>query len=189
MEYDELLQRAIDPDEQVLWVGKPEDSEPLEGVYKKRFIRKLVAGIVIAAALIIGYIIGANINHAQIYPLVIAVILVLAFLAPLNCVTAPKKLRKTTYAFTNKRVIVLRDTAHTVEYGLIKTAALKTDEAGRLTLLCGEDAVNLKPELWREDALLGEHMNDNMDECESLVMFGLPKDKKLMGIISEYLPA
>ena len=119
----------------------------------------------------------------------IAVILVLAFLAPLNCVTAPKKLRKTTYAFTNKRLIVLRDTAHTVEYGLIKTAALKTDEAGRLTLLCGEDAVNLKPELWREDALLGEHMNDNMDKCESLVMFGLPKDKKLMGIISEYLPA
>ena len=54
MEYDELLQRAIDPDEKVLWVGKPEDSEPLEGVYKKRFIRKLVAGIVIAAALIIG---------------------------------------------------------------------------------------------------------------------------------------
>ena len=47
MEYDELLQRAIDPDEKVLWVGKPEDSEPLEGVYKKRFIRKLVAGIVI----------------------------------------------------------------------------------------------------------------------------------------------
>ena len=154
MEYDELLQRAIDPDEKVLWVGKPEDSEPLEGVYKKRFIRKLVAGIVIAAALIIGYIIGANKNHAQIYPLVIAVILVLAFLAPLNCVTAPKKLRKTAYAFTDKRVIVLRDTAHTVE-----------------------------------DALLGEHMNDNMDECESLVMFGLPKDKKLMGIISEYLPA
>ena len=66
MEYDELLQRAIDPDEQVLWVGKPEDSEPLEGVYKKRFIRELVAGIVIAAALIIGYIIGANKNHAQI---------------------------------------------------------------------------------------------------------------------------
>jgi len=32
-------------------------------------------------------------------------------------------------------------------------------------------------------------MNDNMDKCESLVMFGLPKDKKLMGIISEYLPA
>ena len=108
MEYDELLQRAIDPDEKVLWVGKPEDSEPLEGVYKKRFIRKLVAGIVIAAALIIGYIIGANVNRAQIYPLVIAVILVLAFLAPLNCVTAPKKLRKTTYAFTNKRLIVLR---------------------------------------------------------------------------------
>ena len=189
MEYDELLQRAIDPDEKVLWVGKPEDTEPLEGVYKKRFIRKLVAGIVIAAALIIGYIIGANVNRAQIYPLVIAVILVLAFLAPLNCVTAPKKLRKTTYAFTNKRLIVLRDTAHTVEYGLVKTAALKTDEAGRLTLLCGEDSVNLKPEQWREDALLGEHMNDSMDECDSLVMFGLPKDKKLMGIISEYLPA
>ena len=170
MEYDELLQRAIDPDEKVLWVGKPEDTEPLDGVYKKRLI-------------------GANVNRAQIYPLVIAVILVLAFLAPLNCVTAPKKLRKTTYAFTNKRLIVLRDTAHTVEYGLIKTAALKTDEAGRLTLLCGEDAVNLKPEQWREDALLGEHMNDSMDECDSLVMFGLPKDKKLMGIISEYLPA
>ncbi len=182
MEYDELLQSAIDPDEKVLWVGKPEDSEPLEGVYKKRFIRKLVAGIVIAAALIIGYIIGANMNHAQIYPLVIAVILVLAILAPLNCVTAPKKLRKITYAFTDKRVIVLHDIAHTVEYGLIKAAALKTDEAGRLTLL-------RKPERWREDALLGEHMNDNLDECESLVMFGLPKDKKLMGIISEYLPA
>lgn len=188
MDYENLLKRELDEGENVLWLGKPEDSEPLVGCYKKRFFKELITSIVIAAALIIGYIVGVKANGATLYPLVIIVIAVIAALAPINCYTAPKKLRKTAYAFTDKRVAVIRETAHCVEYGKIKTAALRTDDIGYVTLLCGEDAVNLKPAHWREDSLLGEHMSDSMEECESLVMFGLPKDKKLMGIISAKLP-
>ena len=188
MEHEELLKRELDEGEKVLWIGKPQDSEPLMGCYKKRFFKELITSIVIAAALIIGYIVGVSINNATLYPLVIIVILVIAALAPVNCYTAPKKLRKTAYAFTDKRVAVIRETAHCVEYGKIKEAALRTDDNGYITLLCGPDAVNLKPDHWREDSLLGEHMSDSMEECESLVMFGLPKDKNLMGYISAKLP-
>lgn len=188
MEHENLLMRELDEGEKVLWVGKPVDSEPLEGIYKKRFFRELITSLIIAAALITGYVIGVNSNHATLYPLVIIVIVVITALAPINCYTAPGKLKKTTYAFTDKRVAVIRETAHCVEYGKIKAAALRTDDGGYVTLLCGHDAIGLKPDHWREDSLLGEHMSDSMEECESLVMFGLPKDKSLMGIISAKFP-
>lgn len=188
MDHEQLLMRELDEGENVLWVGKPQDSEPLIGCYKKRFTKELITSLVIAAALITGYIIGVRKNDATLYPLIIVVIAVIAALAPINCYTAPKKLRKTLYAFTDKRIAVIRDTAHTVEYGKIKEAALKTDDCGYISLLCGPDAVRLKTDRWREDALLGEHMSDSMEECESLVLFGLPKDKQLMGLISAKLP-
>ena len=184
---DELLKTSLEPGEQLLWSGQAEPFETLDVVYKKRFTIVTAVCALVAVLLIIGYIIIAR--EVGVKLLFILLILALTAIAPLNVISDAGKLRKTLYAVTDRRLITVREAVRSVAYDKIQEAALRKDEAGHTSLLCGVDALKGKPWKLRECAVLGPRFDPEDDStCQGFVFYAVQDVDGLKKALGDRLP-
>ena len=101
---------------------------------------------------------------------------------------ASKIRKRALYAITDKRLLILTDSAKSVEYSAISAAKLDRDEDGHTSLLCGEDAIKAKPWKRRAAMLSGAITDDNTGMCERFVMYALPDADKVKETLKPFLP-
>lgn len=162
---EEKLKVNLDKDEKLVWCGKPTTYQTMDAVYKPAFIKSCIIGIVAFAVLSVLYLWCLSKFETGMKAWLFVIFAMLTGFKPLSYFTDASKLRKATYAVTDKRLLIVGEDARAMPLEQLKTAAVKTDEAGMNTLLCGENSFKLKSSKWREAALFArtdmEHEKDN----------------------------
>ena len=184
---EELLQNALEPEETVLWTGKCGSFETLDCVHKKDFTVKVIVAASIALALTAAYLIaiwGQRVNLVMIL-----LFFLLASIAPLNILSDAGKLRKITYLATDRRLLVMRDSVKGMPYEKILCARLFKDEAGCVSLVCGNGGFKTKPRKLREAAVIGPVMVEEGEMvCDRLVFYNVDDVAGLKKILKDKLP-
>ena len=175
---DELLEKTVNPDETLLWSGKPEKFETLDKTFKPIFTKKLIISLAIAAALTVTYILLAAKSETSVKWILLAVVWVLCALSPINIFKDSKTIgSKMSYAITDKRYIILTDTAKAVEIDKCGKVIFHTDSDGHTSLVTGLDGEkNLKAN-FREAAVVGPSMDIETDKCDRFIMYAIPDVK------------
>ena len=185
---EELLKESLREEEKLLWSGSPEPFETLDKTHKTPFIRNGIITGLITIAICVAYVILANIEDVPLKPGVLVIVAACGIFIIVRALLDASKIRKRVqYAITDKRLIVLTDSAKSVEYSAVSAAKLDKDGDGHASLLCGEDAIKAKP--WKRRALVltGAVTNDTTGVCESFVMYALPETDKVKEILKPYL--
>ena len=186
---EELLKEALREDEKLLWSGRPEAFETLDKTHKSPFIRSGIITAVVTIALCVAYVILAKANDVPLKPAVLVIVAACGiFIIVRGLLDASKIKKRVLYAITDKRLIILTDSAKSVEYSAINVAKLDRDEDGHTSLLCGEDAIKARPWKRRAAVLSGAITNENTGMCERFVMYALPDADKIKEILKPYLP-
>lgn len=186
---EELLKESLREDEKLLWSGRPEAFETLDKTHKSPFIRRGIITAVVTVALCVAYVILVRAKEAPVKPAVLVIVAACGIFIILRGLLDASKIRKRAcYAITDKRLIILTDSAKSVEYSAINVAKLDRDEDGHTSLLCGEDAIKARPWKRRAAVLSGAITNENTGMCERFVMYALPDADKIKEILKPYLP-
>ena len=186
---EELLKEALREDEKLLWSGRPEAFETLDKTHKSPFIRSGIIAAVVTIALCVAYVILAKAKDVPLKPAVLVIVAACGIFIILRGLNDASKIKKRVlYAITDKRLIILTDSAKSVEYSAISAAKLDRDEDGHTSLLCGEDAIKARPWKRRAAVLSGAITNENTGMCERFVMYALPDADKIKEILKPYLP-
>ena len=179
--------KILDDGEQLLWRSAPAKFETLDAVYKPKLIRSIVIALIAAAIVVGGYIALALKNDAGVKPVMIIIIVALAFISPIGFFSDAKKLRKSfEYAVTDQRLLIITENVSGMAFTAIKEAKLITDKAGVTSLVCGKRALGSKPEKLRGLAASGCHLTDD-GECDCLVFYSVSDPARLKKILSPYL--
>ena len=165
----EQLKEALQEGEQLLWQGKAENFETLDRTHKQNLIMTTAISLGIALAICIAYIAAAGI--ANVKPLLILIILLIACIGPFNAFGDGKKLKKMIYAVTDQRILAVSDDVRAVEFDKVDAAEFRRDADGHTSLLLGRDAVKSKATKWRQYTVVGPHMNE--EEPPKLETFAL----------------
>lgn len=182
---EDNVQISLEPGEQILWQGKPEPFKTLDKTHKKSFAVKASIGGLIAIIISAVYVL-AVINTAPIKIFVFPVVFILCGIPAFNLLGDASKLRKTVYLATDRRLISVRDSAHDMKYTCIHEAAFRTDRDGHVSLLCGDEAMKLKPEKWREAAVVGQRATEGPG-CHRFVFYAPTDTDVLKAILNEHL--
>lgn len=186
---EELLKESLREEEKLLWSGRPEAFETLDKTHKTPFIRKGIITALVTIALCVAYVVLAKIEEAPLKPAVLVVIAACgAFIIARDLLDASKIRKRAFYAITDKRLLVLTDTAKSVEYSAINAAKLDKDEDGHVSLLCGNDGIKAKPWKRREAVLTGSCTDDSTGLCERFVLYAIPDADKVKEILKPFLP-
>ena len=186
---EELLKESLREDEKLLWSGRPEAFETLDKTHKSPFIRRGIITAVVTIALCVAYVILVRAKEAPVKPAVLVIVAACGIFIILRGLLDASKIRKrTSYAITDKRLLILTDSAKSVEYSAISAAKLDRDEDGHTSLLCGEDAIKARPWKRRAAVLSGAITNENTGMCERFVLYALPDADKIKEILKPYLP-
>ena len=186
---EELLKESLREDEKLLWSGRPEAFETLDKTHKSPFIRRGIITAVVTVALCVAYVILVRAKEAPVKPAVLVIVAACGIFIILRGLLDASKIRKrTSYAITDKRLLILTDSAKSVEYSAISAAKLDRDEDGHTSLLCGEDAIKARPWKRRAAVLSGAITNENTGMCERFVLYALPDADKIKEILKPYLP-
>ena len=186
---EELLKESLREDEKLLWSGRPEAFETLDKTHKSPFIRSGIITAVVTIALCVAYVILVRAKEAPLKPAVLVIVAACGiFIIVRGLLDASKIKKRVLYAITDKRLIILTDSAKSVEYSAISAAKLDRDEDGHTSLLCGEDAIKARPWKRRAAVLSGAITNENTGMCERFVMYALPDADKIKEILKPYLP-
>ena len=185
---EEILKPVMDEDEKVIWTGRPESFETIDKTHKTSFIRRTITTVVVTAVLFALYFFAIGRTGAEVKMGLIVIILLLSgyiVISPL--LHASQLRRKTRYAVTDKRLVIINGEPKAMPYSNITIAALKSDNDGHSTLLCGPEAVKESPTKWRSDAALGIRTNNDSGLCDSLVMYAVPDPEALREALRPYL--
>ena len=186
---EELLKESLREEEKLLWSGRPEPFEPLDKTHKSPFIRSGIITALVTIAICVAYVILTGINNAPLKPAVLVIVAACGIFIILRGLLDASKIRKRAlYAITDKRLLILTDSAKSVEYSAISAAKLDRDEDGHTSLLCGEDAIKAKPWKRRAATLSGAITDDNTGMCERFVMYALPDADKVKETLKPFLP-
>lgn len=185
---EEQFREHLMEGEQLLWTGRPESFETLDKTNKTSIIVGLVIKAIITLGILLLFIISAQ-ENGGVKPGVIAFILAFAAFAFANPFLIARRLRKKTlYGLTDKRIMRAGANDQAVPYDRIRNAVLRTDADGHTSLLCGPRAVRLKPRQWRGEADASFINTAGEPEAERVILYALPMDDKLKGLLNKYLP-
>lgn len=186
---EELLKESLREDEKLLWSGRPEAFETLDKTHKSPFIRSGIIAAVVTIALCVAYVILAKAKDVPLKPAVLVIVAACGiFIIVRGLLDASKIRKRTSYVITDKRLLILTDSARSVEYSAINVAKLDRDEDGHTSLLCGEGAIKMKPWKRRVAVLSGAITDDDTGMCERFVLYALPDADKIKEILKPYLP-
>lgn len=170
--------------ETVLWTGKPEFIV-LDKTNRGFILAK--TGIVLAAMVmfLVYYLNFVAETGAQLKVSVFFLVAALTALVILPEVLDANKLKKASYAATDRRLIVLiGNNVDSVEFGKIKAYRFSEDADGQISLLCGRRAMDSKPRLRRLYTILGARLTEDKSACDSFVMYGVPEANALEQLLS-----
>lgn len=183
---EEKLNAYLDKDEKLLWCGKPAAYETMDAVYKPAFVKSCIVGIISFAVLSVLYLWGLSKSSAGVKGWLFVLFAVFAVYKPMSYFADAAKLRKSVYAVTDKRLLIINEDVRELALSVLKSAAVKTDEAGNSTLLCGENSLKLKATKWRDAARFARVDSEN--EGDSRFAFYAVEDVEgLKAALSEYV--
>ncbi len=186
---EEELRALLAEDETLLWSGRPEPFETMDKTNKRSIEIGLGVKACIAMILLAFYIRETRRIAEAIMPGIVIFIAALAVFALLYPFRTARRLRnKTLYGMTDKRILRVGASVGHVPYGRIERAALRTDEDGHVTLLCGPQTQNLRPSQWRNAADVAFINNADESEAASVILYALPVDDELRALLHKYLP-
>lgn len=183
---EEKLKAYLDKDEKLLWCGKPAAYETMDAVYKPAFVKSCVWGALTFVILSALYLLGLSKYSAGVKVWLFAVFAMVAVFKPLSYFTDAAKLRKSVYAVTDKRLLIINEDVRELALSMLKSAAVKTDEAGNSTLLCGESSLKLKATKWREAARFARFDAEHEDE-NRYAFYAVEDVEGLKAALSEYV--
>ena len=186
---EERLQGMLTEGETLLWSGQPEPFKIIDRTNQKGLIASFIVKLIATAAILMLYFRVALSGDAGVQPgVVILILLVAAFAFYYPVHTATRLRRSTYYGLTDRRILRVGTKDESVPYDRIKNAALRTDEDGQSTLLCGPHAVKLRPGRWRNEADVPFDNDTRAPEAQSVILYALPMDERLRGLLKQYLP-
>lgn len=176
----DYLNGILENGEKVLWEGKPEPFELLEGVYKKSILTKwIILGAVYIAA-VGGYMVksisrGDAFANIMMLVVVLTIFLVLFIMAP---VSDRKALLNTKYVITDKRAIVInKDGAKSIT--LDKQTRCKVAHLENHTdVICFGEACEVKDNNIRSIAVRGVSAGKSKD-LTGLIIYSVSDAKEL----------
>ena len=186
---EEKIRGILEKDEELLWVGSPEKFDTMDKTYGGKIKSGAVIKLIVGIAVIVLYILAVWKNGAEIMPVLLAILAFCTVYAVVNpWLTANKLRKKIGYAVTDRRLITVTSDVKGVPYEKIGEVAVKTDEDGHSTLLCGSDAVKLKMSKWRGESIVTPRMNTDTGDCETMVLYAVPEIEKVTELLRQYLP-
>ena len=183
---DTILQEALESGEQLRWSGSPESFEVLDKTNRKQILVKAAVAVAVAVLLLVEYVLIVGKSGTEVKPLAVIIIVACCGYFCLDPFLRARQLTKLRYAITDRRLLSMSDGVKSVYYKNIPAVCFKKDEDGHVTLLCGTDAVKLKPKKWRSAALYP--MNDvETNACESFAFYALPDADRVKTILRDYV--
>ena len=185
---EEQLRMDLQEGEQLLWSGRPEPFDTLDRTNRPGILRGLAVKALATLCILILYIAAVR-GTGELRLSMVAIILVFgAYALAYPFLTARHLRRKTFYGFTDRRVIRSGMRKESIPYERIRRAALRKDEDGHTSLLCGTESVNLPPRKWRNEADTLFNNDSDEPEISRMVFYALPVDDALRALLDKYLP-
>ena len=185
---EELLKKAMDKDEKLLWSGRPEKFETFDKTYSPIFKRKIIISALIGIILTVGFIILSARANMEIKWGAIVIIWLFCVIAPINIYRDANTLtKKIMYGITDRRFITVSDTTKNITYDKLDKAIFYTDADRHTSIICGTKAEKLKEKNLRELATMGVCMDADGKECEKYVMYAVPEAEKLKKLLADYI--
>lgn len=186
---NETLMNSLEPGEKLLWTAGVEPFETLDRTHKKIFTNKLITAIAVALVFTVAYVIFAVQQHMSVNLIMLLIVYALAAIGPSNLLADGKRLKKISYAVTDRRLLAFRDSAYAVGLDQIHTGAFRKDADGHVSLLLGRDGLKVKPHKWRETALVGRDVEDEgAGECLRWALYAPADLEGLKAVLKEKLP-
>ena len=185
---EELLKKAMEDGEKLLWSARPEKFETLDKTYKPIFLRKLIISLLVGAVFSVGYILLARKSGVELKWGFFVVVWVFCSISPIGIFRDAKALAKSTvYGITDKRLITVTnsDAVRSVTYDKLEQAEFYTDEEGHISLICGR-ADGRKPGGNLRGAATSAVSADE-EKCDRFVMYAVPQSDKIRKLLSEYM--
>lgn len=184
---EETLKNGLRDGETILWRSKTEAIETLDKTNKKPFWLTLLISAAVFVLLVVLYVL--NVSGPQ-KPVVYIILLVACGFAPVRRLADAREARKLHYIVTDRRLLSISGELRGVELKRVKTAALRTDEDGHLSLLAGADAVKARPSRWRALALTGQPSAavDDNEPVDRFVFYAVEDRKGLEKVLRQVLP-
>ena len=173
----------LNPDEEILWTGSPEETKALDPLYKSKYLIKAVITVALAV-LILWLLISKNTLNTLVV-IVVAAVSAWVLYAPFN---DARKAKSMSYAVTNQRILThISSGLKSVTFESIKMAKIVKDSDGHTSFLFGEEAVTLKPTQFRNIAILGPKTSADLSNCERFVMFAVKDPQQLKDVLAKYI--
>lgn len=185
---EEQISKALEPGEKLLWKGRPEAFETLDKTHKSSILCASAIKLLIMLCVIGAYIVSTS-RGGNFSLLILAVLCAITvFMLAMPFLTARHLRRQIFYVLSDRRIIRLGFAEGSVPYSRIKTAALKSDSDGHVSLLCGPRALKLKASRRRQNADCAFENYADENQCVCAVLYALPMDSRLERILHEHLP-
>jgi len=186
---EEILKSALEPGEKIVWRGGPEKFRVLDATHKPYFIKHCIISLLVSVIIAVTYIVMATKNDADVKVFMIAIAVVFAAYKPMIILSDAGKLAKETlYVATDRRLMVIKDSARHMEYHRILTAGFGTDADGHVSLLCGGKAMKSVPTAWRTYTLLGQGaLDEEGSPCESFCFYAVDDVEGLKEVLKDYI--
>ena len=185
---DEKLREMLAEGETLLWSGQPLPFDTLDATNRRGIIISTVVKAVVTAGILAGYCAAVAREGSGFQPgLVVLILLIAGFALYYPFRTARHLRRNTLYGLTDRRVLRVGSKDEGVPYDRIKSASLREDADGQFTLLCGRRAQKLRPGRWRNEADTPFINDSGAPEAQSVLLYALPMDDRLRGLLKQYL--
>ena len=184
---EQKLYELIGEDEQVLWMGKPQ-FKTLGETHKTFFAVKALLVAFALLAFFSYYFIGVLNGTIQFKWMVLVIMGVIGAVPVMLEWLDAKKMQKTVYALTDRRMISLVDGAvHAVEYDKVKEYKFEKDADGQVSLVCGKDVMKTSPRNYRTNAVYGLSMSGDNTVCERFVLYAIPEADEVKKLAAKLL--
>ena len=170
----ERLKDYLDHDERILWHGRPERFEAMDGTHKAYYLRRGIIAAVVTVLLIALYIATAMKTGAGVKTGVVVVVAAAGLYGVCSPFLDVRKLRRMEYVLTNEKLLLVTpNDVRSVKLSAIPTARLASDADGHCSLLCGPDCDRLAPCKRRAATLTGAILDQDSMMCDRFVMYAV----------------
>lgn len=183
------LKEEIMPDEKLLWCGEVEKFETMDKTYKSAYIKRAIKICSIVAGLCLIYIFYAVSKGIELKLGLVAVAMGFEILGSLNFFSDAKKLRRTVYAITDRRIISFADVPKSVDLIRVRDVDFKTDEDGHVSVLFGKKVIASKSHQWRSYSLLDPYIDEETGVCERFAMYAITDIEIVKKLLADFLKA
>lgn len=186
---DKEFESVLEKSEAILWAGKPAPFEKLDAEYKNKIKESIIFWsivLVIIEACYLGTVLGLTDGKISVVAALLPVIICGLFIA--NHLTQAEKVKKLSYALTDKSVLIKGSIIKKCPYSDIVYCDIEEDSVGTKSLVCGTQTDHIGKGLdVRALTLmcLGKGVKGHY-LADSLAMYSLPDEA--LAIIRQKLP-